>query len=106
MEFARFTRTLESNFCPSSEKIPSSFNFRILNMIMVSCRFAHSFKIMRIPHLIIPVRAPLQPVTVIRSGSAVALEVPYILCLNGRVPEAFEVWDLAEDGVREVHSYA
>ena len=34
------------------------------------------------------------------------LEVPYIRCLNGRVPEVFEVWDLAEDGVCEVHPYA
>ena len=56
---------------------------------------------MRIPQPIIPVRAPLQPVTVLRSGSADALEVPYIRCLNGRVPEAFEVWDLSEDGVHE-----
>ena len=75
-------------------------------MITVSCRFTHGFKIMRIPKPISPVRAPPQPITVLRSGSADALEVPYIRCLNGRVPEAFEVWALAEDGVREVHPYA
>ena len=61
---------------------------------------------MRIPQPIIPVRSPPQPVTVIWSGSADVLKVPYIRCLDGRVPEAFEVWDLAEDGVREVHLYA
>ena len=75
-------------------------------MITVSCLFAHSFKIMRIPQPIIPVRAPPQPVTVIWSGSTVALEVLHIRCLNGRVPKTFEVWALAEDGVREVHPYA
>ena len=84
----------------------SSFNFQILNMITVSCHFAHSFKIMCIPQLIIPVRAHPQPVTFICSGSADVIEVPYIRCLNGRVPEAFELWALAEDGVRKVHLYA
>ena len=75
-------------------------------MIAVSCCFAHSFKIMRIPRPIIPVRAPPQPVTVLWSGSAEVIEVPFIRCLHGRVTEAFEVWALAEDGVREVHPYA
>ena len=75
-------------------------------MITVSCSFAHSFKIMRLPQPIIPVRAPLQPVTVLRSGSADALEVPYIRCLNGRVTKVFEFWALSEDGVHEVHPYA
>ena len=84
----------------------SSFNFRILNMITVSCRFAHSFKIMRIPQPIIPVRAPPQPVTVLRSGSSDVIKVPYICCLNGRVPKAFERWALADEGVREAHLYA
>ena len=79
----------------------SSFNFLILNIITVSCRFSHSFKIMRIPQPIIPVRAPPQPVTVLQSGSADVIEVPYIRCLNGQVPEAFELRALADDGVRE-----
>ena len=84
----------------------SSFNFRILNMITVSCHFAHSFLIMHLPQPVIPVRAPPQPVTIIRSGSADVIEVPYIRCFNGRVPEAFEFWALADDGVCEVHPYA
>ena len=75
-------------------------------MITVSCGFAHSFKIMRIPQPIIPVRAPPQPVTVLWSGSADVIKVPYIHCLNGQVPEAFELWALADDGVREVHPYS
>ena len=75
-------------------------------MITVSYRFAHSFKIMRIPQTIIPVRAPPQPVTVLCSGSNDKIEVPYIRCLDGRVPECYELWALAEDGVREVHPYA
>ena len=61
---------------------------------------------MRIPQPIIPVSSPLQPVTVFRSGSADVIKVPYILCLNGWVPEAFELWALADDRVREVHLYA
>ena len=75
-------------------------------MIKLSYRFAHSFKMMRIPQPIIPVCAPPQPVTVLWYGSADALEVPYIRCLNGRVSEAFEVWALAEDRVIDVHPYA
>ena len=61
---------------------------------------------MRIPQTIIPVLAPPQPVTVLRSGSADVIEVPYIRCLNGWMPEAFELWDLADDGVCKVHPCA
>ena len=61
---------------------------------------------MRIPQPIIPVRSPPQPVTVLWSGSADALEVLYIRCINGQVPKAFEIWDLAGKLVREVHPYA
>ena len=44
------------------------------------------------------------PVLVSYSGSdAAAPSVSYILCLNGRVPERYEVWRLNRDGVREVH---
>ena len=75
-------------------------------MITVSCRFAHSFKIIRIPQHIIPVRAPPQPVTILRSGSTDMLEFPYILCLNGWVPEAFELWALTDDRVSDVHPCA
>ena len=74
-------------------------------MVTVICPFAYSFKIMRIPQPIIPVRAPLQPVTVLQSGSANVIEVPYIHCLHGQVPKAFELRDLAEDRVRKVHPY-
>ena len=55
---------------------------------------------------IIPVRGPLQTVAVLRSGSADVIEVPYIRCLNGRVPEAFELRALADDIICEVHPYA
>ena len=75
-------------------------------MITVICLFAHSFEIIHIPQPIIPVRAPPQPVTVLWSGSADVIKVLYICCLNGWVPEAFELWALADDGVREVHPYA
>ena len=71
-------------------------------MITVRCRFARSFKIMRIPQSIIPLRAPPQHVAFLRSSSADVIEVPYIRCLDGRVPEVFEVWALADDGVRKV----
>ena len=74
-------------------------------MITLSCRFAHSLKIMRVPQPITPFRAPPQPVTVIRSGSGDEIEVPYFFCLNGRVPECYKPWALADDGVREVQLY-
>ena len=75
-------------------------------MITVSCCFTHSFKSMRIPQHIIPIRAPPQHVTVLWSGSADVIEVQYISGLNGRLPKAFELWDLAADGVSKVHPYA
>ena len=60
---------------------------------------------MCIPQPITPFHAPPQPVTVLWSRSADVIEVPYILCLNGQVPEAFELWALADNGVREFHPY-
>ena len=75
-------------------------------MITVGCRFAHSFKIMRIPQPIVSLCDPPQPVTVLRSGSADVLKVPYICCLNRLVPECFEVLALVDGGVRYVHLYA
>ena len=54
---------------------------------------------MCIPQPIIPVCAPLQPVTVLWSSSADIIEVLYIRYLNGQVTEAFELWALADDGV-------
>ena len=61
---------------------------------------------MRLPQPIIPFRAPPQPVTFLRSGSSDEIDVPYIRCLDGWVPECYELWAFAEDGVREVHPYA
>ena len=72
-------------------------------MITVSRRFAHSFKIMRVPQSVIPLRVIPQSFQVLRSGRGSKIDVPYICCLGGRVPEAYELWTLAEDGVREVH---
>ena len=75
-------------------------------MFTASCRFAHGFKIMRVPQPIIPFCVPLQPIQVIRSGRGGEIDVPCIRCLDGRLPEAYELWDLAEDIVCEVHLYA
>ena len=75
-------------------------------MITVSCRFGHSFKMMRVPQLIIDFRALPQPIYVIRSGRGDEINVPYIRCLDGLVPEAYKPWDISEGGVREVHLYA
>ena len=47
------------------------------------------------------------PVLVSYTGSdAAAPSVSYIVCLNGWVPERYEVWRLNRDGVREVHPTA
>ena len=61
---------------------------------------------MLIPQPITPVCAPLQPVTVLRSGNTDVIKVLYIRCLNGWVPEDFELWAIADDGVCKVHLYA
>ena len=39
-------------------------------------------------------------------SDAAAPAVSYIVCLNGRVPERYEVWRLDRDGVCEVHPTA
>ena len=49
---------------------------------------------MPLPQPIIHFRATPQPVTVLHSGSADVIEVLYIRCLNGRVPECYELWFL------------
>ena len=47
------------------------------------------------------------PVLVGYVGSdAAAPSVSNIVCLNGLVPETYEVWRLNRDGVREVHPTA
>ena len=76
-------------------------------MIAVSCRFYHSFNIMHMRHPIVPVRAPTDPIRVIYSGSDDKIEQDtYIVCLNGWVPEMYELWALNAQGVLEVHSFA
>ena len=83
-----------------------SLNFIILNIITVSCCFAHSFKIICVPKPIIPFRSPPQPVQFLCSGRGGEIDVPYIRSIDGRVPKTYELWPLAEDGVCEVHPYA
>ena len=75
-------------------------------MIVVSCRFAHSFKIMCIPQPAIPFVVPPHPVQALHSGRGVEIDVLYICCADSMLPEAFELWDFAEDGFCEVHPYA
>ena len=78
----------------------SSFKFIILNMITISCCFAHSFKIMCIPH---PGWADVnlpRTTQAIRSGRGDKIDIAYIRCIDGREPEDFELWDFAEDGIR------
>ena len=75
-------------------------------MITVIFCFAHSFKIMCVTQPIIPFCAPPQPVQVLRSGRGGEIDVQYIRCLDGRVPEAYELWALAQDEVYEVQPYA
>ena len=77
-----------------------SFKFIIFNMVTVSFCFAHILKIMCLPQPVIPFRVPLQPVQALCSGRGGEIDVPYIRCLDVRVPKAFEIWALAEDGVR------
>ena len=62
---------------------------------------------MRMCHLIVPGRAPLDPVRVLYFGRDDTIEqVPYIICLNGQVPEMYELWSLNAQGVCEVHPFA
>ena len=61
---------------------------------------------MHITQPVIPFHVPLQPVQYFCSGRGGQINVPYIRCLDGRVTEANELWDLSEDGVREFHLYA
>ena len=47
---------------------------------------------------------PLDPAFVRYPGSdAAASSTKYIVCMNGRVPERYEVWSLNAHGVCEVH---
>ena len=46
---------------------------------------------MRIPQPVISLRVPLQPVQALRSGRGGEIDVPYIRCLDGRVPKSNEL---------------
>ena len=61
---------------------------------------------MQIPEPAIPFVVPLHPVQALCSGRGDEIDVPFICCLDGRVIEAFELWAVAEDGVREVYPSA
>ena len=76
-------------------------------MIAVSYIFAYSFNIMRIRHPIVPVHAPPYPVIVLYSGiNDTIYQVPYIFCLNGRVPKMYELWGLNSQEFCEVHRFS
>ena len=74
-------------------------------MINVCCRFDHSFKIMCIPHPVIPEVVPTRPVQALRAGRGGEIDVMYTSCIEGWEPEIFELWVCAEDRNREVHPY-
>ena len=61
---------------------------------------------MRIPQPAISFVVPPHPVQALRSGRGGKIDVPYIRCLDGWVPEDFVLWALAEDRVCDVHSSA
>ena len=94
----------EQNLCRSERKL--LYVGKIRTNLTHSCCFAHIFKIMCVPQTIITFRAPPQPIQVLRSGRGGEIGVPYIRCLGGWVPETYELWALAKDGVHEVHPYA
>ena len=76
-------------------------------MIAVSYLFAYSFNIICMRHPIVPVRAPPDTVIVLYYGSDDTIDqVTYIVCLNGRVPEMYELWALNAQVVREVYPFA
>ena len=75
-------------------------------MIVVSYLFSYSLNIMRMRHPIVPILVPPDPVRVIYSGRDDTIkQVTYIVCLNGRVPKMYKLWDLNAQGVCEVHLF-
>ena len=42
----------------------------------------------------------------IRSGRGDEIDIAYIRCINGRVPEAFELWFFTDDRICGVHPFA
>ena len=76
-------------------------------MFAVRYIFAYSFNIMCMCHPIAHVRAPPDLVRVLYFGSNYTIkQVPYIVCLNGKVPEMYKLSSLNSRGVREVHPFA
>ena len=84
----------------------SSFKFRILNMVTVCCLFTHSFKIICIPQPVL--FEVVHPLTVQRLsfGRAGEVDVWFTRCIEVWEPDIYELWALAGDRMREVHSYA
>ena len=75
-------------------------------MITISCCFAHSFKIMRIPQPGWADVILLRTSQAIWSGKGYKIDIAYIRCSDGREPEVFEFWAFAEDGIHEFHPFA
>ena len=76
-------------------------------MLAVSYLFAYIFNIMRMCHPIVPICAPPDPVRVLYSSSDDTIkQVPYIVCLNGWVPEIYKIWALNAQGVCKVYPFA
>ena len=84
----------------------SSFKFRIINLITVCCRFAHSFKIMCIPQPACFEVVPSCTVERLSSGRGGEVDVWFTRCIKGREPKIYELLTFAEDGIREVRPYA
>ena len=75
-------------------------------MITACCRFAHSFKIMRIPPPVYSEDFPPRTIQRFISGRGGEVDVLFNRCIKGQEPEVFELRAFAEDGIREVHPYA
>ena len=60
---------------------------------------------MCIPQPGIPEVFPLRPAQALCTGRGGGIDVMYIRCIEGPEPEVFELWDFAEDRIREIHPY-
>ena len=84
----------------------SSFKFRILNMLTVCSRFAHSFKTMARRKPVAVQVFPLCTIQGLRSGRGGEDGVWFTRCVEGQEPKIYELWTFAEDGTREVHPFS
>ena len=84
----------------------SSFKFIILNMIQLCCRFAHSFKIIRIPQPGWTKCILLSTAQYLRPGRGGEINIAYIRGIDGREPEDFELWDFSEEIICDVQPFA